>query len=531
MTLTLDRADIQGFRSVVAARLGLHFDDSKQDFLADVLRDRMESAGCDCFSLYERRMATSVREMQAVAEQLTVCETYFFRYAEHFLAFTEVVVPALIRARGRGRKLRILSAGCASGEEAYSLAILIRDRLQDLLTWDLAIHGVDVNQAMVKRALKARYHAWSLRSTPEDLRSRYFRGEGRDFVLDSDVKGMVTFEERNLIEEDPAFWHRARFDVIFCRNVTMYFTVEAARTVVNRMGESLCPGGFLFLGHAETLRGISQDFHLRHTHQTFYYQRKEGHETNFEGAVPESSAALRSSWPGVSVPEPPSNSWFDIIRRASERIVTLTDTSSLAGVAPAKPPSPPSQPMAQPEAPVETGAAAVSRRGKALDRTAAIALMQEERFGEAIAILRGLPAASNADADVQLLLAALLTNSGDLAEAEKICTCLLDLDELNAGAHYLTALCREHAGDPDSAAEHDRAAIYLDSSFAMPHLHLGLIAKRSRDGLTAGRELGEALALLLREDAARILLFGGGFTRDALAEFCRAELRASGGVL
>jgi chemotaxis protein methyltransferase CheR len=91
------------------------------------------------------------------------------------------------------------------------------------------------------------------------------------------------------------------------------------------------------------------------------------------------------------------------------------------------------------------------------------------------------------------------------------------------------ALCREHAGDRDAAVEHDKAASYLDAAFAMPHLHLGLMAKRSADVETARRELGQALPLLDREDASRILLFGGGFTREALIEFCRLELRACGG--
>jgi len=137
---------------------------------------------------------------------------------------------------------------------------------------------------------------------------------------------------------------------------------------------------------------------------------------------------------------------------------------------------------------------------------------------------------SKTDPDAQLLIAVLLTNGGDLPEAEKVCRHVLNLDELNAGAHYLIALCREHVGDQVGAVQHDQTAAYLDSAFAMPHLHLGLVAKRSADVETARRELGRALPLLDREDASRILLFGGGFTREALVEFCRAELRACGGA-
>jgi chemotaxis protein methyltransferase CheR len=175
--------------------------------------------------------------------------------------------------------------------------------------------------------------------------------------------------------------------------------------------------------------------------------------------------------------------------------------------------------------------ARATQRPPAWDRTLALELLGKERFSEATELLRTLPAESKSDPDTQLLMAVLLTNGGDLPEAEKVCRHVLNLDELNAGAHYLMALCREHAGDHASTLQHDQAAIYLDSTFAMPHLHLGLVAKRSADTETARRELGRALALLDREDASRILLFGGGFAREALVEFCRAELRASGDVL
>ncbi|MGC1490386.1 MAG: tetratricopeptide repeat protein, partial [Candidatus Acidiferrum sp.] len=164
------------------------------------------------------------------------------------------------------------------------------------------------------------------------------------------------------------------------------------------------------------------------------------------------------------------------------------------------------------------------------DCTRAIDLLRREQFSEAMGLVRSLPAESNSDPDTQLLFAVLLTNQGDLQEAERVCQHIFKLDELNAGAHYLMALCREHAGDQAAAIRHDRTAAYLDSSFAMPHLHLGLVAKRSADIETARRELGQALPLLSREDASRILFFGGGFTRDALVELCRAELRACGGV-
>jgi chemotaxis protein methyltransferase CheR len=125
---------------------------------------------------------------------------------------------------------------------------------------------------------------------------------------------------------------------------------------------------------------------------------------------------------------------------------------------------------------------------------------------------------------VLLLNAVLLTHGGDLAAAESACSHLLACDEMNAGAHYLMALCRESAGDRPGAARHNRASVYLDPKFSLPHLHLGMLARRGGDRALARKELHLALDLLQREEASRLLLFAGGFGRDQLAAVCRAEL-------
>jgi chemotaxis protein methyltransferase CheR len=159
----------------------------------------------------------------------------------------------------------------------------------------------------------------------------------------------------------------------------------------------------------------------------------------------------------------------------------------------------------------------------------ALDLLQKERFAEALEMLQGLSGAAQGDAEVQLLRAVLLVNRGDLAQAQEACGLALRDDEFSAGAHYLLALCDEHAGKRETAMEHNRTAAYLDQSFAMPHLHLGLLAKREGDFDSARRELKQAALLLAREIPSRILLFGGGFSRDALVELCRRELQSCGG--
>ncbi len=495
-------AEVEHFRAWIADRLGIHFDDAKLGFVADVLRRRVESNG-SAPGVYLETLAglrPPPEELRALARELTVTETYFFRNIEQFRALTEVALPERMRARAARRTLRLLSAGCASGEEAYTLAILVREHLPEAAGWDISIRGIDINTSMLEKARRASYTAWSLRETPATVQRRWFRDHGREFELDGSVRAMVTFEEHNLIEEDPALWQREAFDVIFCRNVLMYFIPEKARAVVARLTRALASDGFLFLGHAETLRGLSQDFHLQHTHGTFYYRRRERMERDA---------------PGVGVPlvafVEAADSWVDTVRRAAERIEVVTESP-----APAVAPGP-------------RGSEAVLAVSRGWDLAGAVELLREERFQDALAFVRALPAESERDADVLLLRAVLLTHSGELAAAEEVCTDLLTLDEMNAGAHYLLALCREGRGDRQGAIDHDQVAAYLDPGFAMPKLHLGLLARKARDREAARHELGQAHVLLQREDASRVLLFGGGFSRETLVALCHAELVASGG--
>lgn len=516
MNALMDPAAVECFRAIVARRLGLHFDDSKLAFLAEVLRRRLDATDLGCETYLQRLEAPEDRgrELRVLAQELTVTETYFFRNLEQFRAFAEVALPERIRARSAQRTLRLLSAGCASGEEAYSLAMLVGEQLSVPAGWEVSIRAVDINAAMLEKASRARYSGWSLRETPPESRKRYFRELGCDFLLYERVRAMVSFEERNLVEDDPALWQPGSYDIIFCRNVVMYFTPDSIKVVVSRMTQALAPGGFLFLGHAETLRGISQDFHLCHTHGTFYYQRKELEDRaslrTSPGARSESSLPVGAALAAVA---DTADSWVETIHRATDRIQVLT--------------GPPSGEAARPlqEAPGRSRAVRAP-----WDLGLAVELLRKERFAEALAHVRTLPPESAGDPDVLLMGAVLLTQSGQLVEAERVCTDLLALDEMNAGAHYLMALCREGAGDRQGALDHDQAAIYLDPAFAMPRLHLGLLARRAGERQAARRELGQALVLLQREEASRVLLFGGGFSRDALVALCRAELEASGGT-
>ena len=498
-------AQLEALRRAVVHGLGLQFEDGKLDLLGNVAAKRLGALDLSFDTWLARLDARDPDEVGYLAERLTVGETYFFRNGNDLEAFAAAVLPDRVAARQGQRRLRLLSAGCSSGEEAYTLAMVMRD-LPALRGWDVEVRGVDLNPLAIAKASAGRYGPWSLRQTEPALRQRFFEETGREFRVRPEVREMVSFEQRNLVDDTPATWARAAFDVVFCRNVTMYFAPEVTRRVIDCIATSLAPGGYLFLGHAETLRGTSNRFHLRHSHGTFYYQLRE------EGAPAEPpSAPPRHAAPGPAVAaDPGDDGWLATIQAASERIAALAGRSTPArAVAPA------------PAAPSPDPGALLAR---------AHDLSRQERFAEALSLLRATPLDTERDTDALLLRAVVLTSSGAPAAAEDVCARILALDELNAEAHYVKALCREHARDLAGAADHDHYALYLDATFAMPHLHLGLLAQRAGDREAASRELSRALVLLSAEDASRVLLLGGGFTREALLALCRAELRKCEGT-
>ncbi|HUQ07296.1 MAG TPA: protein-glutamate O-methyltransferase CheR [Kofleriaceae bacterium] len=497
MRAVVSSGDTERFRGLVRSWLGLEHDDTRLGNLAGVLQDRLRATGSPDLDAYAR-FAGSGDELRLLAERLTVGETFFFRNPDHFRALAEHVLPTSIRRNAANRRLRLLSLGCATGEEPHSIAILLREQFPELEHWEVELVGVDVNRASLARARAGRYGAWALRATPAEQLARWFTVEGRDHVLDARVRRMVTFVEHNLAAPAAAWWF-GRWDVVMCRNVLMYFTPALAAELVARLRQSLWPDGYLFLGHAETVRDRAEGFRLCHTHDTFYYQA-----TDAGGGA--------ASWPPPLAPEPATAggtggmpSWFDEIERASRRIEALASDHRDRAQAPAS-------------VGAHAGPTAYAR---------ARALFEQERVDEALAALDGDPTLGD-DRDALLLRAVLCTNRGRLVEAETACARLLARGVPEAGAHYLMALCRETAGDPAAAVEHDRAAIADDAGFAMAHLHLGRLRRRLDDVDGARASLRQALHLLEVDDVHRIALFGGGFRRDALVALCRRELAACG---
>jgi chemotaxis protein methyltransferase CheR len=279
MTSAQLRPWIESFMAAIGLRLGLRIEPR---VAGDVVRRRAAARGLSEVAYLGQFDEPS--ELRALAVELTVGESYFFRYREQLDAFVDVAVPARLTARAEGRQLAILSAGCSTGEEPYTLAMLARDHVP--ASWQVAIHGVDINSRSIERAVHGHYSRWSLRALSEATERRWFTRDprGGGSVIDPGIRAAVAFAEANLAADSPP-WART-WDMVFCRNVLMYFTAAQADALIARIVGALAPGGFLFLGHAEIVwsrgeRGPAMASALAEletcsSHGTFYYRRRGG---------------------------------------------------------------------------------------------------------------------------------------------------------------------------------------------------------------------------------------------------------------
>ena len=264
-------------RDIIKDYCGLHFDDSSRTLLEKRLSRRVRNHHLKDFRDYYRLIRYDKRadeELTAIMDLLTVNETYFFREQNQLRAFSEEILEELWTVNRDRKTLRVWSAGCSTGEEPYTIAMLINER-GHFSGWDIEIHGSDINQRVLQTARRGVYRRNSFRTIEPYFMSKYFVEEDGSFRIRDSARKHVNFSYLNLL--DP-FKSRflGRMDVIFCRNVLIYFDNSSRRRVIENFHDRLVDGGYLLLGHAESLINISTAFTLRHLKNDMVYQKPNG---------------------------------------------------------------------------------------------------------------------------------------------------------------------------------------------------------------------------------------------------------------
>ena len=267
---------------LIQTRLALTLDEHRRMDLVRILEDLIASGEITHLQdliLTLSQQPTTSSLWQKIIRVATIGETYFFRDANQLNALRMSVLPRLIEEhRNRGLlQLRIWSAGCSTGEEPYTLAILLRDLIPDFSSWNITILATDLNVSNLERAQAGNYRAWSFRAeTPPEVRKRWFVEEQGAYRIERSIREMVTFGPLNLASDEyPSFANNTTdMDVILCRNVLIYFDNETVASVISRFHQALSPGGWLVLGHSEAGHVMNQNFEPRNFENAVLHQKR-----------------------------------------------------------------------------------------------------------------------------------------------------------------------------------------------------------------------------------------------------------------
>jgi chemotaxis protein methyltransferase CheR len=257
--IKLEKAQFERISQLVHQMTGINLHPGKQELVNARLTKRLRALRLKSFDAYVDYLKRDNPEGELVAmiEAMTTNKTSFFREPQHFDYLGRQIVPGL-----RNRKIRVWSAGCSSGEEAYSIAILLNEAIQDIALWDIGILATDLSSRMLARGRKGIYDTNHLRDVPPLLISKYFTcietNPVHRYQAIEPLRRLVHFARLNLMQEWPM---RGPFDVIFCRNVMIYFDKSTQERLVDRFWKLLKPGGHLFVGHSESLTGSPHKFH------------------------------------------------------------------------------------------------------------------------------------------------------------------------------------------------------------------------------------------------------------------------------
>jgi len=466
--------------ALVEARSGLRFVGGRSDELATKVARAFAESECATWPEYQAHV-TSGALFEQLVETLTIGETYFYRHRPYFDMLEREILPEIVARRRASRRLRLWCAGCATGEEAYSLAIAVRGMLPDVDDWQVTLLATDLNRAFLARAKTGVYGEWSFRETDPAFKAANFLVDGSRWRVRPEVRKLVRFGQLNLAEDGypSAAGGTAGLDLILCRNVLLYFGQDLTQKVVGRMRTALVPGGWLVLGPSDPRPGLLADFEMHAREGAVVYRRVDADHPRGD---PSSGKEFRASTVPLKVADqrPTGDPFGDRWPIVSTPVATRIEAPLLEG-------SPRSE------------------------RSDADSSTNEQ-----------------GDWHAAWLLARASADGGELDIAEEHCRQAIARAHLRPEPYYLYGALRLARGDDAGSLEAHRKALYVDPRFVPALLAQAAIHRRVGAPAKARQALVRAERLLDGRLADEWVLAADGLTVGRLRDAVRQALGAEG---
>ena len=486
------------FSEFLAARLGLSFPRERWGDLERALAVAAKDFGfqdAESCMQWLRSSPLTTSQVEILASHLTVGETYFFREKAIFSALQEYILPGLIRSRRETeRRIRIWSAGCCTGEEPYSIAIALTKVLPDIKDWNITLLASDINPRFLRKASLGIYDNWSFRDAPPGLKETYFTqtNKGR-FEIAPRIKALVTYAYLNLADDVyPSVENNTNaMDIVFCRNVLMYFQPERAKSVIEKLRRSLVEGGWLIVSPVEASLVALPDFAIAGLPDVILYRK----DTN---GVRENRATQENSGRAI---DPPSVLYEQPAGLDVREIPQTGDGGALPQEGDAHRPPTPEQVYLE----------------------ASICYAQG-RYAEAVETAQALLSQDANHVETMALLARAYANQGHLADAMSWCNRAIAADKLNPGWPYLLASILQERGQAEEAIAALKRTLYLEQNYALAHFALGNLMRRQGKHKQSSRHFGNALSILSGYRRDQVLPESEGITAGRLIEIIRSTM-------
>ena len=462
-------------RDLIISATGLVFYAGRPEALAGHLADRLKQrALSDCFVYWEllQDEHAGEAELDQLIELLTIGETHFFRHRELFDALRDVALPDIIDRNRTTKRLRVWSAGCSTGPEAYSLSILLRRDLGAAVSgWNISILGTDINRPFLSQATEGRYEEWAFRGTSSELRRECFEEQIKSWRIAPRFQEGVTFQYHNLARHPfPSLLHNLlAFDLILCRNVLIYFAPEVVQRIISQLAECLVPDGWLAVGHAE---------HGAHLQASF-------DAVNVPGAT-----LYRKSGPR------PERTAFDGSRMLRDIALQPISTSGAS----------PSRSLAQKPAAWGGG----PRNPRRVGPSPAARELKSRAF-------KSCPEVGRIRS---------LADRGDVDAALQLCETLIAKHPLKPIYYFYQALLLDQVAGHDAALEALIKSIYLDREFDLAHYYLGLTQQKLGNTPAAIKSFRNVLRLMKGRDRSERLPDAEGMTIADLDELTHMHIES-----
>jgi len=476
-------------RKYLLTHLGLDFSEKREKELIQKLKPASIEFGFNNNSEFVHWLlenGLSNKQLEVLASYLTIGETYFLREKKSFNFLEKIYLTSVIQKRtGKDKQIRIWSAGCASGEEAYSIAIILLRTIPKIKEWNITILATDVNPDMLKKAKKGIYSKWSFRNNPDWFFSKYFEKVGDNlFQILPEIMNMVTFAPLNLAKDIyPSLLNNTNaMDIIFCRNVLIYFSQEGIREVTNRLYKSLLHNGVLIVSPVEMSNLISPKFAKINYEGYTIYQK---------GLIIDSNSKVRIQKTRLLNLTANCKS----IQAISNQIVKERVVSN-------KP---------------------VKEIEKISNYKQAILLFEQGLFEQTeIFLTKLLSDDKENQKQIISLLAKTKANLGKLDEARLLCDKGLEIDKTDYSLYYLTATVMQEQGKDEEAISALRKAIYLDHNFVLAHFLLGNISIKKGHNKVGKKHFNNAINILSSLDSEDIVPESDGLTVGRFTEIITA---------